>query len=82
MQVQFDKEDEQKFEPCTISFRIESIEDARALYAICNYVDTAQLLGGDNCYRLGEYLESKYGDSVYVGHGEIANGITCEKFYN
>lgn len=82
MQVKFDEVIEKKFEPISITFKIESIEDARALYAICNFSTTADLLG-TSAARIKSVLHNKYdNDAVYARDGEeIANGIMYEDLY-
>ncbi len=83
MQVKFDEVIEKKFEPISITFKIESIEDARALYAICNFSTAADLLGTSAAHKIKSVLCNKYGEeAVYARDGEeIANGIMYEDLY-
>ena len=68
------------FTPFNITLRVESQEDANALYAIFNHADNTNLLDFE-CYNIRSFLDSK----CKIGgrnFGEIiANGVLYEDFY-
>jgi len=65
------------FSPIRFEIKIESAEEARALYAICNHSDNVDLLPG-----LRDIKESCLeGHAVYGHDSIIANNITYGKWY-
>ena len=69
-----------EFAPFDVTLTVESEEEARALYAIFNYMPNADLLGGD----IGERIRKVIGEhfSELGSDCQIANGITYPEFYS
>ena len=85
MKITFN-ETEQKFTPFEFTVKIETLEDARAWYAIFNYTPNTELLGigGSQSSKIRAELCNKTVGDVYCynyGNEVIANGVTYEQYY-
>lgn len=79
-------EDKQTFRPFTITIPVDSIEAARALYAIFDYGPNFDLLFATNlsAYVIKNLIDEYCGENnPYVENEDdvIASGITYKKFY-
>ena len=78
MKIKFLKNNPE-FTPVQMVVNIETLEDARAWYAIFNNGRNIRLLGETVS---ADKLEEAIGECCYVGHGDvIANGVTYSEFY-
>lgn len=73
MKVQSDKTD--AFRAINLTIRIESAEEARALWAIFNHARNTALLP-DHAQSIKNAIGSEY-----ATYGEIAHGVTYDDFY-
>ena len=65
------------FKPFEIRITVESVAEAKALYAIFNHAHNTQLLGKSDEIR--DAIGSQY--RVNQFDGEIAMGVSYKKFY-
>lgn len=65
------------FKPFAIQLKVESVQEAQALYALFNFGKNTSLL--NNCEAVKAVITDKY----YISDPEevIANGITYEEYY-
>ena len=84
MKITFN-ENKQAFTPFEFTVKVETLEEAKAWYAIFNYTPNTNLLGieGSKASSIREELRDNAGEAVYVcvGHREIANGVTYDQYY-
>lgn len=84
MKVEF-KEVKQDFIPFEFTVKVETLEEARAWYAIFNHTQNLKLLDaqGGMGSKICAGLESKSGDSFLQVSGDrvIANGVTYDQYY-
>ncbi len=79
-------EDKQTFRPFSITIPIETIDAARALYAIFNYSPNTDLLLNTNLssYVIKDLIKEFCGENdPYVCNEDefIASGVTYQQFY-
>lgn len=83
MKIEF-KESKQDFTPFEFTVKVETLEEARAWYAIFNYTQHTIMLGirGTPATKIRASLESKSGSNICAGEDEvIANSVTYNQFY-
>jgi len=86
MKIEFN-ENNQAFTPFKFTVKVETLEEAKAWYAIFNYTPNTELLGigGSQSIAIRVNLINKVGPNcnVYVDVGDqvIANGVTYNQYY-
>lgn len=78
MKITFNKQ-QPEFTPVQMVVDIETLEEAKAWYAIFNHGNNTRLL---NTIDWTGSLEEVVGECCYTGRGEvITNGVTYSEFY-
>ena len=78
MKIEFVKK-QPEFTPVQIVVDIETLQDAKAWYAIFNHSRNNRLLGKND---YADNLEKVVGECCYAGYGEVlVNGVTYSEFY-
>ena len=86
MKIEFN-ETKSEFTPFEFTVKVETLEDARAWYAIFNYTPNTNILGieGSPASAIRNNLINKVGPNndiyVDVGNEVIANGVTYDQYY-
>jgi len=71
----------EKFQPFSVTIKLNTEEDVKALYAIFNNSRNAELVGEEFASSLCGMLLGRYPKAYVTDNNEIANGIWATEYY-